>query len=68
MHERALRNVPLGSAAEELVESLCAFFHDGAELVAVDELGGAGAGVAGEAGDFLDGDAGVGHEADEGVP
>jgi len=38
------------------------FFHDGAELVAVDDLGGADAGVAGEAGDFLDGDAADLHE------
>jgi len=42
--------------------------YDGSELVAVDDLGGAAGGVAGEAGDFLDRDAGVGHEADEGVP
>jgi len=35
---------------------------------AVDQFGGAGVGVAGEAGDFLDGNAAVGHEADEGAP
>jgi len=51
-----------------LVHGLGAFFHDGAELVAVDNLGGAGAGMSGEAGDFLDGDAGVGHQRYEGVP
>jgi hypothetical protein len=56
-----------GGASEELVHGEGAFFHDGPELVAVDDLGGARGGVAGQAGDFLDRDAGVGHEADEGV-
>jgi len=39
--------------------------EDGAEFAAVDDVGGAVGGVAGEAGDFLDGDAGGGYEADE---
>jgi hypothetical protein len=36
--------------------------------VAVDDLSGAAGGVADEAGYFLDGNAAVGHEADERVP
>jgi hypothetical protein len=66
MHDRALSR-RVRRCGEELVHSEGAFFHDGSELVAVDDFGGAGAGVAGKAGDFLEGDAGVGHEADEGV-
>ena len=38
-----------------------------AELLAVDQVGGSRVGVPGEAGDSLDADAGVGHEAHEGV-
>lgn len=56
-----------GGLAEEAAHGLGACFHDGAELLAVDQLGGAGGCVSTESGDFLDRDAGVGHEVDEGV-
>lgn len=65
-HERALRRLS-GGAGGELVEGPRSLFHDEAELVPVDNLGAAGAGVSGEAGYLFDGDAGIQHEADEGV-
>jgi len=58
----------LGRSSEETVHGLSAFFHDRLELVPVYQLGCPGAGVTSQAGDLLDGHAGVGHEADEGVP
>lgn len=37
-HVRVLRVARSGGASEELVEGFGAFFHDGAELVTVDDL------------------------------
>src|SRR5258706_7093240 len=54
------------ASAEELVHDLGAGGDDGAEFAAVDDLGGAGGGVPDEAGDLLDGDSLVAHQADEG--
>src|SRR5206468_512449 len=51
---------------EELVHDLGAGGDDGPEFAAVDDLGGAGGGVPGEAGDLLDGDSLVAQQADEG--
>jgi hypothetical protein len=53
---------------EELVHDFGAGGDDGSEFAAVDEFGGAGGGVSDEAGDFLDADAAVAHQADEGGP
>src|ERR1043166_6433740 len=51
---------------EELVHDFGAGGDDGPECAAVDDLGGAGGGVPGEAGDLLDADAAVAEQADEG--
>src|SRR6185437_13899561 len=53
-------------SGEELVHDLGAGGDDGPEFAAVDDLGGAGGGVPGEAGDLLDADSLVAHQADEG--
>jgi hypothetical protein len=53
---------------EELVHDFGAGGDDGSQFAAVDGFGGAGGGVSDEAGDFLDADAVVAHQADEGSP
>src|SRR6266568_9333816 len=55
----------LGSC-EELVHDLGAGGDDGPQFAAVDDLGGAGGGVPGQAGDLLDADPAVAQQADEG--
>jgi hypothetical protein len=62
----------LGSAreasvcCEELVHDLGADGDDGSQFAAVDDFGGAGGGVPGQAGDLLDADPAVAQQADEG--
>ena len=53
---------------EELVHDFGTGGDDGPEFAAVDDFGGAGGGVPDEAGDLLDADAAVAHQADEGGP
>ena len=53
---------------EDPVHDLGAGGDYGAQFAAVDQLGGTGLPMAGEAGDLLDGDAACGHDAHESVP
>ena len=54
------------NSREELVHDLGAGGDDGPQFAAVDDLGGAGGGVPGQAGDLLDADPAVAQQADEG--
>ena len=54
------------TSSEELVHDLGAGGDHRPQFPAVDDLGGAGRGVPGQAGDLLDADPAVAHQADEG--
>ena len=56
------------ACSEEPVHDLGACGDDRPQFPAVDDFGGAGGGVPGEAGDLLDADAAVAEQADEGGP
>src|SRR5690348_8214407 len=66
-HGPPYQRLPVGAqglgCGEEFAYDLGAGGDDGSEFAAVDDLGGAGRGVPGQAGDFLDGDAVVARQA-----